>query len=36
MKASGNGRAWNQSRVPVVTTYWRDVEKYKYGWARLI
>ena len=33
MQSTINGRAWNQSRVPVVSAYWRDTEKYKYGWV---
>ncbi len=33
MHSTSTGRTWNQSRVPVVTTYWRDSEKYKYGYV---
>lgn len=28
------GRTWMQNRVPVVTVYWRDMEKYTYGWVK--
>ena len=33
MTSVDTGRTWNQSRVPVVSAYWRDTEKYKYGWV---
>ena len=34
MNSTATGRTWNQSRVPVVTSYWRDIQKYKYGWVK--
>ncbi len=33
MTSNFNGRVWSQTRIPVVTTYWRDMEKDKYGYV---
>lgn len=33
MTSDFNGRTWSQTRVPVVTVYWKDMDKHKYGYV---